>query len=175
MYLYICICILHNYVQQNFLALQVDNERHRISLGMKNSHFGDDIEIQTPSKLTSDEDEGDKEEGEGEEVVDRNGQMDNTHKPNSDHQSQVEEFPVLAQVESRASILPLEVSLDDIEQADMDVAVSWTEEHAAVADTKDEKSKRRAKRKQKEDRSPFSFLLHLLIVLYFSSKIKARQ
>lgn len=132
--------------------LKVDNERHRISLGMKNSHFGDDIEIQTPSKLTSDEDEGDKEEGEGEEVVDRNGQMDNTHKPNSDHQSQVEEFPVLAQVESRASILPLEVSLDDIEQADMDVAVSWTEEHAAVADTKDEKSKRRAKRKQKEDR-----------------------
>ena len=34
---------------------QLDEERHRISLGMKNSYFTDDIDIQTPSKEDSDE------------------------------------------------------------------------------------------------------------------------
>lgn len=62
---------------------------------------------------------------------------------------------VLAQVESRASIPPLEVDLDDIEESDFDN--NQNKEKLRGAD-KDEKSKRREKQKDKEERLVISLV-----------------
>lgn len=61
---------------------------------------------------------------------------------------------VLAQVESRASIPPLEVDLDDIEESDFDKNQNQKLQGA----DKDEKSKRREKQKDKEDRLAISLV-----------------
>ena len=60
---------------------------------------------------------------------------------------------VLAQAESRASIPALEVSLDDIDQTEMDL----NQEQIYEADTINEKNMRRSKKKDKEERL-FQFL-----------------
>ncbi|CAL5400619.1 unnamed protein product [Camellia sinensis] len=86
----------------------VDEDRQRISLGMKNSYF-----------------------------------MSNCAKV---------QHPLLAEVEARASILPLEVPLDDIENSDMVNAVCQNIEHVGDLDTLDEKNKRPAKHNSKEAR-----------------------
>ncbi|CAL5397376.1 unnamed protein product [Camellia sinensis] len=86
----------------------VDEDRQRISLGMKNSYF-----------------------------------MSNCAKV---------QHPLLAEVEARASILPLEVPLDDIENSDMVNAVCQNIEHVGDLDTLDEKNKRPAKHNLKEVR-----------------------
>lgn len=62
------------------------------------------------------------------------------------------EFPNLSQVESRASVPPLEVTLDDIDQSDVGNIVGENQEQIDVADTLDENRKRRAKKKAKEER-----------------------
>ena len=60
----------------------------------------------------------------------------------------------IAQVESRASILPLEVDLDDIEEADLDKNQNQKLQGA----DKDEKSKRKEKQKDKEERLAISLV-----------------
>lgn len=64
---------------------------------------------------------------------------------------------VLAQLESRASIPPLEVDLDDIEETDFNNVQN--QEKLQGAD-KDEKSKRREKQKDREERLAISLVPH---------------
>ncbi|KAL6997499.1 hypothetical protein U1Q18_007623 [Sarracenia purpurea var. burkii] len=131
-------------------VLKVDKDRHRISLGMKNSYFTGNSDIEAPSKKKSDD------------AVDRNDykvrtqltmflESDMSGIQELDIKSENGDHPVLAAVEARASILPLEVSLDDIENSGIDDIIS-RDEHLDYEDTKDEKSKRRAKKKEKEER-----------------------
>lgn len=121
--------------------LKVDEQRHRISLGMKDSYFG----------------------GNTDNVIKENGLSDNTTLvsfpssgligiQNMDTEGEQEEFPVLAQAESRASVPPLEVSLDDIDQPDMDNLGERGQEHIDEVDTKDERNTRQAKKKEKAER-----------------------
>ncbi|CDY69691.1 BnaCnng64810D, partial [Brassica napus] len=108
--------------------LKLDEERRRISLGMKSSYFvnGDDDTAQPRSEENADE-----ASMECDPINDSNGTS-----------------LAIAQVESRASILPLEVDLDDIEEADLDKNQNQKLQGA----DKDEKSKRKEKQKDKEER-----------------------
>ena len=72
---------------------------------------------------------------------------------------------VLAQVESRASIPALEVNLDDIEEAGFD---NDQNEKLQGVD-KDEKSKRREKQKDKEERLAISVVPQMLLIYLVSS------
>ena len=134
----------------------MDEQRHRISLGMKNAYIEDNDDIELPSKQESDE------------AIRENGSSDDTRLvmfpgssliglQNMDIEGENGDCMVLAQVESRAFIPPLEVSLDDIDQPDMDNLVSSNQAQIDEADTINEKNKRRPKKKAKEERL-FQFL-----------------
>lgn len=56
--------------------------------------------------------------------------------------------PIVAQAESRASIPPLEVSLDDIDESNIDNLVGQDEENIDEAATVHEKNKRQAKKER---------------------------
>ncbi|CAL9220483.1 unnamed protein product [Arabidopsis halleri] len=130
--------------------LKLDEKKRRISLGMKSSYLmnGDDVKAQPPSQDNADE---------------TSMECDPINNPKTEVLAAVGDFGfqetsggrhsgtslVLAQVESRASIPPLEVDLDDIEETDFDN--NQNQEKLLGAD-KDEKSKRREKQKDKEER-----------------------
>ncbi|KAF8085254.1 hypothetical protein N665_0674s0019 [Sinapis alba] len=125
--------------------LKLDEEKRRISLGMKSSYFmnGDDDKAQPRSEENANEDSmecdpiNDSKPGVLTAVGDFGFQETNSGTS-----------MVLAQVESRASILPLEVDLDDIEEADF----GNNQNQKLQGADKDEKSKRREKQKDKEER-----------------------
>ncbi|OMO51868.1 hypothetical protein CCACVL1_29542 [Corchorus capsularis] len=126
--------------------LKLDEERHRISLGMKSSYLTEDIDNQLPSEEESEDD------------TEENGVMDETRSLlltdstlGMDIEYENGPSSVLAQAESRASIPPLEVTLDDIEHSDLDILASQNQASNDAVDM-DEKSTRRAKKKAKEDR-----------------------
>ncbi|XP_024021580.1 rRNA biogenesis protein RRP5 isoform X2 [Morus notabilis] len=122
--------------------LKVDPQRNRISLGMKDSYLLDD---------------NDTEENSDQEADASNGFVNDTKLISlPDNDMDVEcanlEIPILAQAESRASVPPLEVTLDDVYQEDVNNVVSRNEEPIDEATTLDEKTKRRGKKKAKEER-----------------------
>ncbi|GMJ14782.1 Ribosomal RNA Processing 5 [Hibiscus trionum] len=125
--------------------LKLDEVKQRISLGMKNSYFTDDIDI--TEKVDSDED------FEETDVMDDEAQSmlltDSTPGMNIEYESGASS--VLAQAESRASIPPLDVTMDDIEHSDIDILSSHNQANNE-ASTIDEKNKRREKKKAKEER-----------------------
>ena len=126
-------------IYSNFFC-QVDPQRNRVSLGMKESYVldGDNTEE------TSDEEASNGFTGDSKLISSPDNHMD------------VEygnlEIPILAQTESRASVPPLEVTLDDENQEDANDKVGRNQEHVDEENTLDEKSKRKAKRKAKEER-----------------------
>ncbi|KAG8646904.1 rRNA biogenesis protein RRP5 isoform X3 [Manihot esculenta] len=132
----------------NARILKVDEERRRISLGMKNLAVGNDIDI-LPSKAESDD------------TISESGTIDDSgSKPQEssspgirgmDIESENEECPILAQAESRASIPPLDVTLDDMEHSDVDDVIDKNKEDIGEAKIVDEKKKKREK-KAKEER-----------------------
>ncbi|KAH0904854.1 hypothetical protein HID58_044357 [Brassica napus] len=123
----------------------LDEEKRRISLGMKSSYFvnGDDEKAEPFSEEKANE---------------ANMECDPINESESGVLTAVGDFGfqetnsgtslAIAQVESRASILPLEVDLDDIEEADLDKNQNQKLQGA----DKDEKSKRRERQKDKEER-----------------------
>ena len=75
----------------------------------------------------------------------------NSHEiQNLDIEYEDEEYPVLSQAESRASILPLEVDFDDVDHSHLDDTVSQNQILTDEANTMDEKNKWQAKKKAKE-------------------------
>ncbi|KAG2317978.1 hypothetical protein Bca4012_069048 [Brassica carinata] len=125
--------------------LKLDEEKRRISLGMKSSYFMNGDDDKSPPRSEENADEAsmecdpinDLKPGVLTAVGDFGFQETNSGTS-----------VALAQVESRASILPLEVDLDDIEEADFDKNQNQKLQEA----NKDEKSKRREKQKDKEER-----------------------
>ncbi|XP_010557958.1 PREDICTED: rRNA biogenesis protein RRP5 isoform X2 [Tarenaya hassleriana] len=125
--------------------LKLDQEKHHISLGMKSSYFAsdDDDKMQPASS-----------EMPGKASM----QCDDISDTDSEASAEIREeitiengtSMVLSQVESRASVPPLEVDLDEIEQYDF--AVDQSKVQQEEEDKKDEKNKRRAKKKAKEER-----------------------
>ncbi|XP_020233818.1 rRNA biogenesis protein RRP5 [Cajanus cajan] len=117
----------------NAKILKVDEERQRISLGMKNSYMSDKTVLQIPS-----------EEGSDEPVADGMKSIDVA--------DEINQFPILTQARQRADIPPLDVALDDFDQFDANNANSQGEKHANEEDTINEKHKRHEKKKAKEER-----------------------
>ncbi|XP_028075775.1 rRNA biogenesis protein RRP5-like [Camellia sinensis] len=115
-------------------VLKVDEDRQRVSLRMKKSYFMSNYDIQAPSKQKYDD------------AIEEKDHM------NLDFECENGQHLLLAEVEARASILPLEVPLDDIEKSDMVNAAFQNIEHVDDADAVDQKNKSQAKKKANEER-----------------------
>lgn len=129
--------------------LKVDEERQRISLGMKNSYFGNEID----SQMTSDKSPC--------KTVTENGFTDEIHmlpqnrfpETRSMHIDEMgTESVILAKAESRASVCPLEVTFDDTEHSDVNHIPVESQEHINVIVGSDAKNIRKAKKKAKAER-----------------------
>lgn len=131
-------------------VLKVDQERHRISLGIKDSYMSDNYETQPLSKQESRDPIHANDEKEGTQM-DMLLDNDSPRIQCLDVEYENAELPVLANIEARASILPLEVPLNDIDDSAMD-DISEKKEHADDAEITEEKNMRREKKKAKEER-----------------------
>ncbi|CAL5409180.1 unnamed protein product [Camellia sinensis] len=137
-----------------FITIDHTNtDRQRISLGMKNSYFMSNYDIQAPSKQKYDDAIEEKDHMVGTQLTmlpDRGS----LGMQNLDFECENGQHLLLAEVEVRASILPLEVPLDDIEKSDMVNAACQNIEHVddADADAVDQKNKSQAKKKANEER-----------------------
>ncbi|XP_021753643.1 rRNA biogenesis protein RRP5-like isoform X2 [Chenopodium quinoa] len=123
-------------------VLKVDVERHRISLGMKSSYF-------------EDEDHGNNEmdvDSVDNSITLVNAKVDMPQVEYSDSTFELEDESALIQVESRASVPPLEVTLDDMEDDEMFDQLDNKETIANGSNAIDEKSNRQAKKKAKEEK-----------------------
>lgn len=124
-------------------VLKVDVERHRISLGMKPSYF-------------EDEEYGNDNESEVDPADDFTTvvqtKVDKPKVEHSDSTFELEDGSALAQVKSRASVPPLEVTLDDIEDDEVFDQPDSSVTNANGSNAIDEKSKRQAKKKAKEEK-----------------------
>ncbi|CAA3014339.1 rRNA biogenesis RRP5 [Olea europaea subsp. europaea] len=118
-------------------VLKVDKERNRISLGMKNSYFEDDKAVQTYSRERHDNEKNDSL------VVTESTVLPQNEIENGLH-------PILADVEARAFIQPLEVPLDDIESFDIEDDASQSMANATNSDTIGEKNKKEKKKAREE-------------------------
>ncbi|GKV41870.1 hypothetical protein SLEP1_g49347 [Rubroshorea leprosula] len=130
--------------------LKVDKERHRISLGMKNSYLVDGSDNQIHSEEDSEEDIRETvfmDDSRAATLMENNLSIQNM-----DVEYENRGSLVLAQAESRASIPPLEVTLDDIEHSDIDNSISNNQACVDEVDPMDAKNKRWAKKKAKEER-----------------------
>ncbi|XP_068652858.1 rRNA biogenesis protein RRP5 isoform X2 [Aristolochia californica] len=127
--------------------LKVDEERLRVSLGMKNSYMEDD-----PSTANHELDEPCK----GNNTIDSECgplqacNFDNAREASFDQRNS--SFLVLAQLESRASIPPLTVPLDDLEGSDSENVVTQTRDETIENNSRSEKNLRKQKKKEKEKR-----------------------
>ncbi|XP_060194089.1 rRNA biogenesis protein RRP5 isoform X2 [Lycium barbarum] len=123
--------------------LKVDKERHRISLGMKNSYFNDATSGEIDTKLSS----GDALSIGIESTP--SPERSSQGRENLDGESVDGKDLFLAEVESRASIPPLEVPLDDTENLDMGDVINQDSGDATNLDTSDDKNKKHAAKKAK--------------------------
>ncbi|PNY04593.1 protein RRP5, partial [Trifolium pratense] len=129
----------------NAIVLKVDEERHRISLGMKNSYMRGETVLQIPL-----------DEGSNEPIEDGMKSTSSTNNillgpSNMDVEYETDQFPILSQAEERAYVPPLDVALDDFDQFE----VNNTNSHSEGANEEgvlNEKQKRREKKKAKEER-----------------------
>ncbi|XP_024994090.1 rRNA biogenesis protein RRP5 isoform X6 [Cynara cardunculus var. scolymus] len=123
--------------------LKVDEERQRISLGMKGSYFDTNTDAGAPADDGSDAlDEDDSE------LSDQN--------PN-EFQEPLFPFengkhPVLAEVESRAAVLPLDVPLDETDDSPVNDVVAQSPEPLDNKSETNENKNRRTKKKEMEER-----------------------
>lgn len=118
---------------------------------MKNSYFMSNYDIQAPSKQKYDDAIEEKDHMVGTQLTmlpDRGS----LGMQNLDFECENGQHPLPAEVEARASILPLEVPLDDIEKSDMVNAACQNIEHVDDADAVDQKNKSQAKKKANEER-----------------------
>lgn len=126
--------------------LKVDEERRRISLGMKNLDVQDEMDS---SKEESDEEMSENDSNDG-----SNAQIKIFSESsllgiqNIDVECQ-NEHSILAQAESRTSIPPLEVTLDDMEHSDPVDVLFQNQGHLDEADTMVNKKKQEKKKSKK--------------------------
>ncbi|KAM3246622.1 rRNA biogeneis protein RRP5 [Capsicum annuum] len=128
--------------------LKVDKERHRISLGMKKSYFNAATSTETDARPSS----GYTVSGDALSIG-----IESTPSPEKSSQAREDldgesvdgKDLFLAEVESRASIPPLDVPLDDTENLDMGDVVNEDSGDVINLDTLDDKNKKHAAKKAK--------------------------
>nr|XP_043631998.1 rRNA biogenesis protein RRP5 isoform X2 [Erigeron canadensis] len=123
--------------------LKIDEERERISLGMKKSYFDTSADFGTPANQGSDSSDEEDSEFDDQDPSAFHGPVISFD--NGKH-------PVLAAVESRASILPLEVPLDETEESLVDDALSQSPGPLDNLTEKSDNKIRRNKKKEMEER-----------------------
>lgn len=124
----------------HLILFQVDKERNRVSLGMKNSYIEEE---ETPSRQSHDF------------AIDMNRPVEPTILPqnNSENMNIDDDDSILGDAESRALVPPLEVPLDDIESFDVEAGVAQgVVNSTTAADTTEDKNKKKAKKKAREER-----------------------
>lgn len=127
----------------SYIYIQIDEERHRVSLGMKKSYFDSDL-----TDGTNDDD--------NERVP-----MDISHIP--EIARDLNRALVLPEPESRASVLPLQVSLDESECSDQEDG-NKGHEIANGTEANAKKSEKRLIEKTRKQRFPdILFFLYLLV------------
>lgn len=130
-------------------VLKVDEERNRVSLGMKKSYFKDEETLKMISRQSLDDDV-EKNSSMVEAVSKTLLQSSSASIENSNLEVESGYHSILADFENRALVPPLEVPLDDLEMTDNEVDVDHVP-NAADADIIEEKN-RRAKKKAREER-----------------------
>lgn len=128
--------------------LKVDKERHRISLGMKNSYINDATSGETYTRPSS----GYAVNGDALSIG-----LESTSSPESSSQGREDldgesvdgKDLFLAEVESRASIPPLEVPLDETENLDMGDVFNQNSGDATNFGTSDDKNQKHVAKKAK--------------------------
>jgi len=138
----------------------VDEERHRVSLGMKNSYMMDGTLLQIMSKEGSDE----LIEADGLKSITSMHSLLETSNLAAD--DEVNQFPILSGSLDRGDVPPLDVSLDDFDQIDVNNANSQSKEHGNEEVIIHEKNKRREKKKAKEERSVKCYLIYLFLFAF---------
>ncbi|KAF9664808.1 hypothetical protein SADUNF_Sadunf16G0056600 [Salix dunnii] len=126
--------------------LKVDEDRRRISLGMKNLDVQDEMDS---SKEESDEEmsENDSKDGSNAQIkIFSESSLLGIHNIDVECQN---ERSILAQVESRTSIPPLEVTLDDMEHSHPVDVLFQNQGHLDEADTMVNKKKQEKKKPKK--------------------------
>ncbi|OVA06347.1 Ribosomal protein S1 [Macleaya cordata] len=135
--------------------LKVDPERHRISLGMKNLNLRDDVDDDTSVDIHLNSNLNEATDSDSDAFDSQIPMLQQSSVPGTqvaDDECANGEYPVLAQVESRASVLPLQVTLDDMDGSGLDNVESGIQEHVNEEDSNAEKNKRWMKKKEKEER-----------------------
>ncbi|KZV37907.1 hypothetical protein F511_12189 [Dorcoceras hygrometricum] len=129
-------------------VLKVDEERKRVSLGMKVSYFKDGETMQTTSTQSLDDGiEKNSSVAVSQTLLQRTSALID----NIDLEAESGYHSKLADFENRALVPPLEVPLHDMEIPDNEEDVD-DEPNAANAEIIEEKNKKRAKKKAREDR-----------------------
>ncbi|MCL7028348.1 hypothetical protein MKW94_013557 [Papaver nudicaule] len=127
--------------------LKVDLERHRISLGMKNldDDAGVDLVLNQDSAEATDTDS----DSDGSQMLQEN---DIPGDLSVDEDCTNEVYPFIEESESGASVLPLEITLDDVDDSRLDNVENGITEHVNEEGLNAEKNKRSIKKKAKEER-----------------------
>ncbi|KAK4432202.1 rRNA biogenesis protein RRP5 [Sesamum alatum] len=131
-------------------VLKVDKDRNRVSLGMKSSYIKDEGVLHTHS---SESHEFAIETNDSVVLADPMIRQSNSVcSENIDNEPDNDYHPILADSESRALVPPLEVPLDEIESLDIEGDMGQDVVNVTKADTSEDRNKRRAKKKAREER-----------------------
>ncbi|KAJ6846908.1 rRNA biogenesis protein RRP5 [Iris pallida] len=128
--------------------LKIDEERHRISLGMKKSYMGDVFGVSLFSSHMENN-EAVEDSSLSSSALQEIGNLPFTQMISEQEDGHPVAFP---KEESRASVPPLQVSLDESDDSDVDNAVTAKLDNVDANNVVAKKSDRRAKKKGKEER-----------------------
>lgn len=127
------------------MCYQVDEEKHRVSLGMKNSYLMGETVVQIPLDEQSNEPNG---EG----IKSMSTTNSSLLGPvNIEVEYETDQLPILSQAEERAYINPLDVVLDDFDQLEENNTNS-TSKGGIKKDALNEKQIRREEKMAKKER-----------------------
>lgn len=137
---------------------QVDEERQRISLGMKNSYMRDEPFLDVSLEQESAEPVADETKS----IPSMNKSLLDTKIVNIEDEN--DQCPIFSQAEARASVLPLDVTVEDFDESYVNNSNNQNQEQVNE-DNVDEKQKRRARKKAKEERfvHACSYLVFVLL------------
>ncbi|KAL0428653.1 UNVERIFIED_CONTAM: rRNA biogenesis protein RRP5 [Sesamum latifolium] len=130
-------------------VLKVDKDRNRVSLGMKSSYIKDGVLHTHPSHSHDFAIDANDSVVLADPMIRQSNSVcieNINNEPDNDY------HPILADTESRALVPPLEVPLDEIESLDIEGDVGQDVINVTEADTIEDKNKRRAKKKAREER-----------------------
>lgn len=143
-----------SYKLHAYFYFQVDDERRRISLGMKKSYIGDASDVHNfTGHIENDEDVDDAEAMDDSLLTVHQSALS----PSTDDVP-----PILSLAESRATVPPLQVALDDFGESDINEDASDKQDTVEGNNLVAKKNDRRERKKAREER----YIFHVLYVFF---------